>query len=418
MGDPFMMVRIPLLKDYHNHPYLYAALAACLDISAVTRKQDALSLIVERFASDDFVMVIGWYDSSFTFAPDELDHLPPLVVFNISLHAMFMNKAARERVAAHFPEVTDKYRKEGWLERNVPRVLGFILETKPCGADGLRSFYAGLARQGVWYAEEMTLQGEAEVEVFRESGLTGRSRFWAARDVFATMNERARLQVHGIKMFVDGAVGARTAMLDSRYLCGGEGLMIWRSDELRGHLQEVSDTGKALSIHAIGNVAIDLALLVLEGMSDRRCAFPEIRLEHCQFISLEAARKAKSMGVILCLQPNFSLDSTCYADRLPEPYRLRNNPFRMLIDQAGFIAGKDLLLGSDGMPHGARAALESALFPPLESQRLTLEEFVAGYCMEDFRHGHIDASIDHEGRSLETTVVLEAERDHVSPSHS
>jgi hypothetical protein len=86
-----------------------------------------------------------------------------------------------------------------------------------------------------------------------------------------------------------------------------------------------------------------------------------------------------------------------------------NNPFRMLIDQAGFVPGKDLLFGSDGMPHGAAYALNSALFPPYPGQRLTLPEFIAGYCMADLEHGLIDVTIDDEVGSVTTEVTLKAD---------
>jgi predicted amidohydrolase YtcJ len=399
--------RIPLLKDYHTHPYLFAALATCLDIRSITGKKEALSRITERFASEDCVIVTGWYDSSLGFDNGELDFLPPLVIFNISMHGMMMNAAARERLAGLFPQVVENYSKGGWTERNAPLVLDFLLKVKPCGADGLRSYFAGLSKLGVWHAEEMTLQGNAELELFRETGLTERTRFWTIPDTYTCMGDEARKYVHGIKLFTDGAVGARTAMLEEAYLTGEEGVLVWSDDELRDLVEGASRTGKSLSVHAIGNAAIDQVMRALEYAPACREAFPEIRLEHCQFISPQAALKAKSMGMILCLQPNFSLDSACYGDRLPESYRMRNNPLRMLIDEAGFKPGRDLLFGSDGMPHGARVALKSALFPPIDGQRLTLEEFVAGYCMEDFRNGYIDVSIDYEERTVDVKVVLE-----------
>ncbi len=398
--------RIPLLKDYHNHPYLYAALGNCLDLSSATCKKDAVGRIADRFKTEDFVIVTGWYDCRFGFGNGELDTLPPLVIFNVSLHGMFMNAAARERLAGPFPRVVENYRREGWLERNGPLVLDFLLRTKPCGAERLRSFFAGLAGLGVWYAEEMSLQGDAEVELFRETGLSGRTRFWTSPLAFASMGEEARGLVHGIKLFSDGALGARTAMLEERYLTGEKGVLIWNEDELCGLVEGASRTGKSLAIHAIGNAAMDKTVRVLEQLPERRRSFPEIRMEHCQFTSMQAALKAKSMGLILCMQPNFSLDSTHYADRLPESYRQRNNPLRMLIDEVGFVPGRDLLFGSDGMPHGVRPALESALFPPFEGQRLTLDEFIAGYCMPDFHNGHIDLSIDYDRQSVEAEVVL------------
>ncbi|GEM_PF-1695516 len=52
------------------------------------------------------------------------------------------------------------------------------------------------------------------------------------------------------------------------------------------------------------------------------------------------------------------------------------------------------------MPHGVQTALNSAFFPPFPSQKLTLEEFVAGYCMPDMQYGYI--SID--GQEIKVVV--------------
>jgi predicted amidohydrolase YtcJ len=120
-------------------------------------------------------------------------------------------------------------------------------------------------------------------------------------------------------------------------------------------------------------------------------------MEHCQFIYEKTACQAKELGIILSMQPNFSTDSIIYRDRLLPWYLENNNPFRMLIDQAGFVPGEDLIFGSDGMPHGVEAALKNSLFPPLAQQRLTIDEFTAGYCMPDRTHGHIELEIDKTG---------------------
>ncbi|MGA2152760.1 MAG: hypothetical protein ABSG48_11515, partial [Geobacteraceae bacterium] len=121
-------------------------------------------------------------------------------------------------------------------------------------------------------------------------------------------------------------------------------------------------------------------------------------------------------GIVLCMQPNFSFESTCYRDRLPGQFLGRNNPFRMLIDDVGYVPGKDLLFGSDGMPHGAQYALESALFPPFPGQVLELSEFVAGYCMPDLENGFIDVAIDYENRKIFIEVTLKLDSRGVAES--
>ncbi|MCA9449289.1 MAG: hypothetical protein KC931_19375, partial [Candidatus Omnitrophica bacterium] len=102
--------------------------------------------------------------------------------------------------------------------------------------------------------------------------------------------------------------------------------------------------------------------------------------------------------------PNFNSDSGWFSDRLSEEKRATNNPFRMLIDRVGFVPGKDLVFGSDGMPHGVEYAVQQSLFPEFPGQTLSLDEFVAGYCVADMRHGQIDLQIDEKNRTVSVAV--------------
>jgi predicted amidohydrolase YtcJ len=159
-----------------------------------------------------------------------------------------------------------------------------------------------------------------------------------------------------------------------------------------------------MAIHAIGDRAIDQVVNVVEKINPSRTS--EIRMEHAQLISQATAKRAKALGIRLCMQPNFSDDSVYYADRLPTGFPERNNPFRMLIDEVGYVVGEDLFFGSDGMPHGIHEGLRQALFPDprYQQQRLTLAEFIAGYCMPDEEHGHIEVDIDAVNRAVQCRI--------------
>jgi hypothetical protein len=58
------------------------------------------------------------------------------------------------------------------------------------------------------------------------------------------------------------------------------------------------------------------------------------------------------------------------------------------------------------MPHGAQEALRQSAFPDggHEGQVLTLDEFIAGYCLPDMTHGSIDVEIDPISRSVDCDV--------------
>jgi predicted amidohydrolase YtcJ len=187
--------------------------------------------------------------------------------------------------------------------------------------------------------------------------------------------------VNGVKLFTDGALGTFTAALTVPYLTGKTGILLMEDNVLADKFYNYMQLGIPLAVHAIGDRAVkQVAGTVSLLRRESGCSGP-VRIEHAQFISRDDAFTAKDAGIGLSMQPNFSLDSVMYSDRLPRGYPALNNPFRMLIDEAGFIPGMDLLFGSDGMPHGMLPALRSALFPPFAGQVLTLQEFKDGYCI-------------------------------------
>ena len=170
-------------------------------------------------------------------------------------------------------------------------------------------------------------------------------------------------------------------------------------------IAEAAALGKSAAVHAIGEMATSQVVRTVGKLKENGITFPRVRMEHCQFIHKRTACQAKELAITLSMQPNFSTDSIIYRDRLLPQYLENNNPFRMLIDGAGFVPGEDLIFGSDGMPPGAEAALKASLFPPFPRQKLTLDEFIAGYCMPDKSHGRIELEMDETGiKSLSVTA--------------
>ncbi|HEY2587274.1 MAG TPA: amidohydrolase family protein, partial [Tepidisphaeraceae bacterium] len=231
-----------------------------------------------------------------------------------------------------------------------------------------------------------------------------RTRFWAAPDICRALSTEANDAVYGLKLFADGALGSRTAAVYEPYADSGElGRMMYSNAGLREALNECIAIGKPIAIHAIGDRAIDEVVSLLHALGPALRAVPEIRIEHAQLISPATAREARRLGVKLSMQPNFSEDSIDYADRLGPARSAMNNPFRMLIDDVGYVPGVDLLFGSDGMPHGVAAALRAALFPPYEQQSLTVDEFVQGYCFPPGSPGSI--AVEISGRDIVYSVL-------------
>jgi predicted amidohydrolase YtcJ len=383
-------MRIPLLKDHHNHPFMYTSLSkGCINLEKIKNKNDALN-IFSQGDSRKLTTVIGWYDNFYTFEDGELDKYSPLILFNTSLHDVFINKSAHDYLYYEYPDLIDNINDKEWVEKNLVRILNFLIDLLLPDVEQLKSFYNKMLSLGIWHLEEMTLHSNKEIDIFKESQLLHRTKFWAMQEVFETLSKEEKVAVHGIKVFTDGAFGTRTAKIKREYLGGGYGIMNYSIDEFNSLIEKVYYANKPIAIHAIGDEAIDTTVKILSSFSN----LPEVRIEHAQLISYKTAAKVKDLGFKLSMQPNFSVETKIYADRLDKDYCSMLNPFRMLIDNIGFIPGKDLLFGSDGMPHGAETALNTSLFPPLENQKLTIDEFVAGYCLDNYQHGHINVDIN------------------------
>ena len=79
-------IQLPLLRDRHTHPFLYASWFDGLNIHHVNSAQQAISLIAECDVVDGEILIVqGWLDSKFQITADDLEPFGPSAVFNLSL---------------------------------------------------------------------------------------------------------------------------------------------------------------------------------------------------------------------------------------------------------------------------------------------------------------------------------------------
>jgi predicted amidohydrolase YtcJ len=395
---------IPLLRDRHSHPLLYAALMDAVDLNRPGETRDSALERIRTAAAGGgpgWTIATGWNSGRFTLDKADFDGLPPIVVLSLSIHGLIVNDNGRLLLREHDGTVAAHLDDQDWIERNLRRVLN-VFARAGASAERLNTFFDRLHAIGVHSAEEMLLVGEDEIQMFDDAGLAGRTQFWSAPETYDSASAANRERIHGIKLFTDGAIGVTTAALHEKYRTADHhGILLYSDDALEALIARYSGE-KPMAIHAIGDAAIDQVVAAIERAARQVPSRQVIRIEHAQFINETTARRAKALGLHLSMQPNFSEDSVMYADRLPAGYPPRNNPFRMLIDRIGYVPGIDLYFGSDGMPHGVQEALRQSLFPDggYDGQVLTLDEFIAGYCCSDITHGSIDVEIDPIRRSV------------------
>lgn len=199
------------------------------------------------------------------------------------------------------------------------------------------------------------------------------------------------LQINGLKTFVDGTLGSRTAYMRAPFLGNEPGREDWRGllreDVLGGRLERnisaASEARLQAIAHCIGDEANHVYLSALEeeyaDLPRARC-----RSEHAQHLLPEDIARFARLGVIASMQPYHKADDGRYAESYIGAERCRSSyAFKSLLDSGAVVAfGSDWpvvtcdpFLGMEAAVTGR--ALDGKVFQPQEN--LTVAEALRCY---------------------------------------
>ena len=213
---------------------------------------------------------------------------------------------------------------------------------------------------------------------------------WFARG--PQLDPEARLQVRGVKMYADGALGSRGAALVEPYVDdpGNLGLLVSTGEHLEAVARQAVAHGFQVAIHAIGDrgnlVALDAMERALGGPR------PELRfrLEHAQILRLQDIGRLAKLGVIASMQPTHATSDMPWAkDRVGEARLAGAYAWRKVLAAGGRLAlGSDFPVESPDPRLGLYAAVtrqDLAGQPPggwLPGERLSREEALRGFTLD------------------------------------
>ncbi len=204
-----------------------------------------------------------------------------------------------------------------------------------------------------------------------------------------------RLRIGGVKIFSDGALGARTAYMLEPYEGdpGNVGLPMSSPEHLREVVGKASRAGLACFIHAIGDRA---NREVLDAIAEARKAEAanshapgrlRHRIEHAQIVHPADIPRFAALGVIASMQPIHATQDMLIADRLWGPRSATAYAWRSLLDAGAVLAfGSDAPVETLNVLVGIHAAVTrrradgspgpQGWYP---EQRLTVAEAVRAY---------------------------------------
>ncbi len=189
-----------------------------------------------------------------------------------------------------------------------------------------------------------------------------------------------RLRLGGVKFFVDGSLGARTAALAASYADRPEttGLLLIPPADLARLVRRTHELGLVAAVHAIGDRAIEATLAAFEALGPAAVRARRHRIEHCELTPDDLVARLAEVGAVASMQPNFVARwagaGGMYEQALG-PARLR------LMNRFATLAahGVPLAFGSDSMPMGPLAGLSGAVLHPTAGERLAPAAALAAY---------------------------------------
>lgn len=112
-----------------------------------------------------------------------------------------------------------------------------------------------------------------------------------------------QLRLQGVKIFIDGSLGSKTAFLSQNYLQNNNnGILIWSFENIKELIRRSWLAGQQVAIHAIGDQAVHIAVgaareISAEGILGR------LHLEHVQILRPETVLLMKPLHVVCHMQP-------------------------------------------------------------------------------------------------------------------
>lgn len=402
-------VVIPGFNDSHTHFVNMGINMMNVDLMSTTSLEAAcvkMAAGAKKAAPGEWVIGSGWSESrwgstGFLNRTDLDACCPgnPAVAHRICMHMCSLNSRAIEVLGldANTPgvEVDSGGRLTGIVKESAVNIVRDA--TRPDKAKNAKALAAATRKAHSLGVTSVQDNGLAEhLSVYQAADRSGKLRVRVSFNVPAEeIDSMLRLslssglgsdllRIGGVKLFCDGALGARTAALSKPYSDDprNRGMFMQGREVLDSIVSRAHQADIQLVVHAIGDQGIETAVASMESaLSDHPRKDHRHRIEHLELPSPQHLRRMRRSGIIASMQPNFVGEwggtNGMYYARLGEERAKSNNPFREVL-----AAGVRMVFGSDCMPFSPLYGVASAVNAPHEAQRIGVEAAVAAYTRE------------------------------------
>jgi len=327
----------PGFVDSHIHMIGHGDKLRYMDLSTYTSAQEMtkdLQKLLNQHPNGEWFVAEGWNENNFVdkkiLSRYDLDNLStsPLMLKRVCRHAVIVNSAALEiaGITKDTPDPNDGvivrdemgeptgYLLDGaktFVEKHIPEVsvTQLVLSLEAAVDDLVSRGFTGV------HTEDMSYYGDypKPLEAFKK--VIGNERKFRVNllrhhTVIDKMMEEAIynepwIEPGAMKIFIDGALGGRTALLSKPYADDPttQGVSIHSQDELNLLVAKARSYGLAVAVHAIGDLGMEMIILAIEkhpvpsGKRDR--------IIHANVLREDLVTRLKKLNIVLDIQPSF-----------------------------------------------------------------------------------------------------------------
>lgn len=364
---------LPGFTDSHIHLRTYARQSYGIDLGKCNSKGDVLAKIRKHSQNkgpNDWIYGYNFNETNWRENKiltrhdiDSLDIPNPVLLMRICLHLYVANSRAIEQAGGEFnPAFQNAERDErGTLNGIFPESSGLsIVDSFENSLSGNSDFLGILEK----VYKELLSYGISEIHTVGASSLGLNEDF----DLYVRLKETGNLPLRtvvyldefpseeitrypgndwlkygGLKIFLDGSLGPRTASLSSPYSdFNTTGILNHTEEELHNLFVKAEHNNLQVQTHVIGDAAIEQLLNVLEYMENKegpRRTYPH-KISHIQICRPDQVERVSRLDVVCDVQPNsIASDARMSVSRLGEERLDWAFPFKSLMTKGVTLLG-------------------------------------------------------------------------------
>ncbi|AKA49263.1 hypothetical protein IX51_09270 [uncultured archaeon] len=353
-------VILPGFIDAHMHLDNFGEYLNEIDLVGVSSITELQAKIRGSHGMMGWVIGHGWDEHRFKehrmptrMDIEEIEKERPVYLSRVDLHSAVLNTKAIDML-----ELKDRFHRSGDLEMSEGELTGVVREKafeyvdraikEKCEEDQsctmLIDALNEAARLGVTTVGFVSCSlGSLKFleRMRREGSLNVRVRAYLNADEldnFKGFENDDMLRVVGVKIFADGSLGTKTALLSFSYRDDPDnrGIEITGQAKMLELARKAEEKGLHIATHAIGDKALDNVIEVYRKLKGKH------RIEHASLIRQDQMDELELISPMLVVQPHFIITDFWTLDRIGRSRAKMAYPFRTLLSR-----GLDMALSTD-----------------------------------------------------------------------